>query len=356
MRPRFPARPPLKADQKADVCVIGAGIAGMTAAYLLAREGMFVVVVDDGPIGAGQTQRSSAHLSNAIDDRYREIERLHGEHGARLAAESHSAAIDRIEEIATRERADCEFERVDGYLFGPGDDSDLLRAELEAAHRAGLSDVAWVDRAPLEPFDTGPCLRFPRQAQFHPLRYLAGIACALNRDGGRVYAAHAVEIDGGHPARVCTTRGPVIVARAVVVATNSPVNDLVAIHTKQAAYLTYVMYDPSRKTLGAVGRFAREAGNMAWQYTDWLTPGDVSTPAAIGLGSGAVVRRGLKKLALYRDDEGGLHELSAVCPHLGGIVSWNAHENTWDCPCHGSRFDRHGHVLLGPANRDLEQP
>src|SRR5262249_39597562 len=115
------------------------------------------------------------------------------------------------------------------------------------------------------------------------------------------------------------------------------------------------LYDPSRKTVRAAGRFAREASNMAWQYTDWVTPGDVASPAAIAPGAGAVLRRGLAKVAAYRDLEGALHELSATCPHLGGVVSWNSAEHTWDCPCHGSRFDRHGRVLTGPANSDLSK-
>src|SRR3954454_4452161 len=78
----------LNGDTKADVCVVGAGIAGMMTAYLLAREGKSVVVLDDGPIGGGQTERTTAHLSNAIDDRYSEIERLHGTRGPRPPPES----------------------------------------------------------------------------------------------------------------------------------------------------------------------------------------------------------------------------------------------------------------------------
>src|SRR4051794_8155167 len=84
-----PDRPPLEADARADVCVVGAGIAGMTTAYLLSREGRSVVVLDDGRIGGGETCRTTAHLVNALDDRYDELERLHGEQGSRLAAESH---------------------------------------------------------------------------------------------------------------------------------------------------------------------------------------------------------------------------------------------------------------------------
>src|SRR5919112_2546192 len=87
-------------EASADVCVVGAGIAGLTTAYLLAREGRSVIVIDDGPVAGGETSRTTAHLSNALDDRYKELERLHGEKGSRLAAESHTAAIDFIEETA----------------------------------------------------------------------------------------------------------------------------------------------------------------------------------------------------------------------------------------------------------------
>ena len=113
------------------------------------------------------------------------------------------------------------------------------------------------------------------------------------------------------------------------------------------------LYDPSRKTWRALGRFAGENLNVARQYGDWLTGGDVGSSAQIAPGAGAVIRRGLTKMAVYRDEQGALHERSAVCPHLGGIVHWNDAEKTWDCPCHGSRFNRVGGVLSGPANRDL---
>jgi len=101
-----PETPMLTGDERADVCVIGAGIAGMTTAYLLAREGKSVVVLDDGPIAGGQTRRTTAHLSNALDDRYYELERIHGEDGMRLAAESHTQAIETIESIWSRATSD----------------------------------------------------------------------------------------------------------------------------------------------------------------------------------------------------------------------------------------------------------
>ena len=85
----------------------------------------------------------------------------------------------------------------------------------------------------------------------------------------------------------------------------------------------------------------------------FITAGRNLNESEIAPGTGAVVRRGFEKLAVYRDDSGGLHEMSAVCPHLGCIVDWNETEKTWDCPCHGSRFSGDGKVINGPANRDL---
>jgi glycine/D-amino acid oxidase-like deaminating enzyme/nitrite reductase/ring-hydroxylating ferredoxin subunit len=482
----------LAEDVMADVCVVGAGISGMTTAYLLTREGKSVVVIEDGVVGGGETSRTTAHLSNALDDRYHHLEDLHGPEGARLAADSHTAAIDRIETIVNEESIACEFERLDGYLFAPpGDPTDELEREFEAARRAGLDGLEIVGRAPLDEFDTGPSLRFPRQAQFHPLEYLAGLSRAIERDGGRIYTGtHAEEIEGGESARVRTSAGSVVTCGALVVATNSPVNDRVVIHTKQAPYRSYVvgarvprgavpralywdtpdpyhyvrlsedtastaheilivggedhktgqaedeearfsrleawarerfpsiesvafrwsgqvmepvdglafigpnpldapnvfiatgdsghgmthgtiagmlltdlilgrenrwatLYDPSRITLGAAGEFARENLNVAVQYTDLATPGEVASVDAIPPGSGAVMRRGVSKVAVYRDDAGTLHERSAICVHLGCVVRWNGLEKSWDCPCHGSRFDAYGKVLNGPAAGDL---
>jgi Rieske Fe-S protein len=113
------------------------------------------------------------------------------------------------------------------------------------------------------------------------------------------------------------------------------------------------LYDPGRVTLRASGEFAKEAVNMAAQYADHLTGGDVDAVEQIAKDSGAVVRRGAVKIAAYRDATGALHERSAICPHLGCVVAWNPAEKTWDCPCHGSRFDKFGTVINGPANVGL---
>jgi glycine/D-amino acid oxidase-like deaminating enzyme/nitrite reductase/ring-hydroxylating ferredoxin subunit len=480
----MPEFPPLQENVHVDVCVIGAGIAGLTTAYLLARAGKRVAVLDDGPVGGGMTRVTTAHITNMLDDRYFEVERLHGREGARLAADSHTAAIDRIETIVKQEHIDCDFARLDGYLFlAEGDRRATLERELEAAHRAGLRAVELVERAPYASFDTGPCLRFPSVAQFHPLKYLARLAQAIQHEGGRIHTgSHVDELEGGVPGVVHAGKH-VVTGDAIVVATNVPINDRVAIHTKQAPYMTYVigarvprdsvpqvlswdtgdpyhylrlqndllivggedhksgqasdspertarleawararfpamgplefawggqvmesqdylafigrnpmdhdnvyvvtgdsgmgithgtiagmlltdlilgrrnpweaLYDPSRVTLRAADAFARENSNVALQYAEWLTGGDVESADQIAPGSGAIVRRGLEKIAAYRDEQGRLHERLAGCPHLGCVVHWNRAETTWDCPCHGSRFDCYGKVINGPANRDL---
>jgi len=115
------------------------------------------------------------------------------------------------------------------------------------------------------------------------------------------------------------------------------------------------LYDPSRKTASSLADFIHENLNVAAQYADVLTPGEVDSPDEIEKDEGAVVRSGLSKTAVYRDHDGIVHKMSAVCRHLGCIVAWNAAEKTWDCPCHGSRYDRLGAVINGPANSDLTE-
>src|SRR3712207_6132980 len=232
----------LTGDSRADVCVVGAGIAGLSVAYHLSREGKSVVVLDDGPVAGGETARTTAHLVNALDDRYYELERLHGERGARLAAESHTAAVDQIEEIVEREGIDCDFERVDGYLFvGPGQSTEQLGWELRAAHRCGLTEVRYVERLPYDGYDFGAALHFPYQAQFHILKYMNGLARAFTGLGGRLHTnTHADKIEGdGETARVTTSGGHVVTAGAVAGAAETRGKEPAPPHQKQGPTPTH---------------------------------------------------------------------------------------------------------------------
>jgi Rieske Fe-S protein len=113
------------------------------------------------------------------------------------------------------------------------------------------------------------------------------------------------------------------------------------------------LYDPARRRLKAAGEFLKENLNVAGQYASYFTGGEVGSVDEIPPGHGAIVRRGLKKIAVYRDEQGHLCERSAICTHLGCVVDWNDVEKTWDCPCHGTRYNAGGTVIHGPAVSDL---
>lgn len=239
-----PEAPRLEQDLRCEALVIGAGIAGLSAAYELAELGKQVVVVDRGAIGGGMTARTTAHLAYAIDDFYDALIGRRGEDVARAYFESQRAAVDRIEEIVAKQSIACDFARVDGF-FVPADDHgrQMLDKELQAARKAGFADVEF--SAPPQGYDA-PALRFPNQARLHPLKYLTGLYEALRGSGVRVFANTPVlKLEERHDRIVAELAdGRCIEAAIAVSATNSPINDLVAIHTKQAPYRSFVFAAP----------------------------------------------------------------------------------------------------------------
>ena len=232
-----------------DVCVVGGGIAGLTTAYLLASAGRSVLLFEAGPLAGGESSRTSAHLVSALDDRFTLLEHLHGRDGARLAAESHMAAIDLIERIIGQRRITCSFRRINGYLMSASGDLGALRRELVAAGNAGLT-VEWVEAVPSMEAWSGPALRFARQARFDPAAYLAGLIEACADAGVRFMThtrvAHVREVETvkgvvGGPVEVETADGVVTRCSSAVVATNVPINDRVVLQTKMEAFRTYVI-------------------------------------------------------------------------------------------------------------------
>src|SRR3954463_354993 len=117
------------------------------------------------------------------------------------------------------------------------------------------------------------------------------------------------------------------------------------------------LFDATRfKPLASAKELVKENANVGRRFVgDHLGRPDVRSVEERAPGAGGIVRRGASKVAAYRDDDGTLHGVSAVCTHLGCQVKWNRAERSWDCPCHGSRFDVSGRVIQGPAVKDLER-
>ncbi len=115
------------------------------------------------------------------------------------------------------------------------------------------------------------------------------------------------------------------------------------------------IYNPSRIPTSAKLQFIEQNINANVQYKDYLTSGDIKDIEDLAPGCGGIMRSGLYKLAVYKDQQGIVHKCSAVCPHLKAIVHWNPHEKTFDCPAHGSRFNAYGKVIMGPSNSSLSK-
>src|SRR5690606_803741 len=115
------------------------------------------------------------------------------------------------------------------------------------------------------------------------------------------------------------------------------------------------LYDPGRQPVRAGGEWVRGNAHAVRRRRARVRPAHVSKVEEIAPGTGAVLRRGLHRVAVYRAGDGSLHAHSARCTHMGCVVRWSGEEKSWDCPCHGSRFEaRTGVVLNGPANAPLE--
>ena len=481
-RPQWPA---LRADVRADVAVLGAGITGLTTALLLARAGASVVVLEAREVGAGATGYTTAKLSSLHGLTYSTLLGRHGHELAALYGEANEAGIAQIATLREELGIECDFGRKPNFTYAE-DAGDLpsIEAEVEAARAVGLpaSYSAELDL----PFPVAGAVRFDDQAEFHPLKYLTGLARAFSEAGGALYErTAATTVREGSPSEVGTEEGHTVRADHVVVATHIPFLDrglyFARLHPERsyvlaaesapeqpagmylstespahsirthgladgrsfllvggeshktgqanaaeryerlaayarerfgvraAAYhwatqdnmpvdgVPYVgrlhprakglyvgtgyrkwgwamgttaaslladlivgrdnrfagLLDPNRVRLRAsVPPFVKENANVALHFfVDRVRHRDAA--ADLAPGEGRVVRAGLGQRAVYRDDGGVVHSLSARCTHLGCIVAWNGAERTWDCPCHGSRFAAEGEVIQGPAVRPL---
>jgi glycine/D-amino acid oxidase-like deaminating enzyme/nitrite reductase/ring-hydroxylating ferredoxin subunit len=242
----FPSAPRLEQDQQCDVAVVGAGIAGVSIAYELTRAGQKVVLLDRGPLLGGMTSRTTAHLAPICDDGLSALVKIRGEAMARGFQESQQAAVDRIDEHVRDLGIDCDFRRLDGFLFPAAwmDEKEAGKkcdAEYEAAGKAGAA-VEHGKGVPFKGHESAPVLRYPGQATFHPLKYLHSLLADFSKRGGKAFADSAViTVEEGERVRLRIEDGATITARNAVFATNSPINTVMAIHSKMAPYRTYAM-------------------------------------------------------------------------------------------------------------------
>ena len=485
--------PALAQDLEVDVVVVGAGLTGITTAFLLRQEGVRVALIDRARVAAADTARTTAHLTYVTDTRLHELARDFGKDGARTFWEAGASAIDEIARIVRENSIECDFQWVPGYLHQPiGTEDRKAREELE--QDAALAAEFGLKAQFMEsvPWAATPGVRFAHQARFHPRQYLAALLPLIPGDGSYIFENTALEEVTDKPLGV-KANGKTIRCQYLVIATHNPLmgrqgmTAATLFQTKLALYTSYVLgarlpkgavpqalfwdtADPYQYvridhredhdyaifggedvktgqegdtrevfkrlerrlkqvlpaarvqhrwmgqvietddgmpfigenadkefvatgfcgngfTLGTVSAMmARDRylqrknpwfeffridrkpfhGGL-WRYLtenldypyyllrDRLARAEGDTLEEIANGEGKILALKGEKVAAYRDQKGHVTLCSPVCTHLKCLVRWNAADQTWDCPCHGSRFHPTGEVLSGPAEDPLDR-
>lgn len=459
-------RPALEEDLETEVVVIGAGMAGLTAAFLLQKEGKQVAVLEAGRIAGGQTQNTTAKITSQHGLFYDRLLREKGKEKAAAYVALHQQAIKTYREVVEEDKIDCDFEETWACVFSQ--DKEVLKREEQAALLLG-EEAEFLSSVPL-PFAAGGAVRVYGQAQFHPLKFIRGISENL-----RIYENTPVQSVEGNQVRTeqGTVRGEKIIFACHYPFVNFPGlyfsrihqerSYILALENAQQAEGMYMgvgdkpysfrdygnllllggekhrcgenteggRYEKLRQaakewfpesrevchwsaqdcitadSLPFIGKYAFgrpdwyvASGFQKWGMTTSMAAAllltreicgqenvdfgivsprrfsarevgkavDMGTRAVksigkrimwtpqeeagdIAPGHGGIVRADNGKEGIYRDERGTPHAVSVRCPHMGCELEWNPDEVSWDCPCHGSRFDYEGNLLSGPAQK-----
>lgn len=480
-----PTFPRLSGNLTADVAVIGGGIAGLSAAYELAKAGKRTVLLEQERIGNGDTGNTTAFITQVTDESLVSLRKTFGDERAARVWRSGKETIAAIERLILEERIPCHFVHREAVMFATDDAGrKRLAEEDESARALGFSTTLRND--PL-PFRHNGWMHIEEQAVFHPILFLRGLARCVDEIGVMVFEkTHVHDVEGDGPVKLYTQHG-VVTANDVVIATHGPVTQPRQFSMRTEAKRTYVidaqlprgliqdgiywdnedpyhyfridrderwdriilggedhitgqsdvpeeehfdrlkkylthlfpdvvlnvlnqwsgqvyetadglpyigkpigqehyyvatgfagngmtfgmmsgaiirglivdgahswadLYSPAR--MHGVGEMMRMGISMTRGWLSGMAP-DVESVASIAPGTGAVMMEEGKPVAVFKAIDGRILKVSAICTHLRCTVKWNGAEESWDCPCHGSRFTPEGDVLNGPAIAPLER-
>ncbi|MDO5111989.1 MAG: FAD-dependent oxidoreductase [Clostridia bacterium] len=417
----------LRRDIKTDVLIIGGGMAGILCAHMLARAGADYVLLEARRICGGITGDTTAKITSQHGLLYADLIDLFGVERARMYLAANEAALAQYRALC--KSIDCDFTERDAFTYALYDRRKLER-EAAALARIGFP-AALADTVPL-PFPVAGAVRFPKQAQFHPLRFVSAIADGLN-----IYENTEVrELRG----RTAVTEGGSVSAKRIVVATHFPfLNKHGSYFMKLYQHRSYVLAFAGALDVGGMyvdeaedglsfrnqenllllgggahrtgkkGGGWRELSDAASRYYPgarevcrWATQDCMTLDGVPYIGryskntDGLYVATGFNKWGMtsamaaamllcdmvqgrenpYADvfspsrsmlrPQLALNVWEAAaslltpsvkrCPHMGCALKWNPQERSWDCPCHGSRFEEDGSLIDNPATGDWKQP